>query len=655
MKYIRWKAVVPLVIITAIVLVFCVFLIDGITRKVLVSAGEMIFSAKVNIGSVRIRFKGPSIEITGIGVADKDDPFKNLFEADRIKFGVSFIHLLSKRFIIDDIIVDGVRWSTRRLTSGALPPKKQKRIEKAKKKEDKDSITAKLLGGLKEKAARDISALPAVKDTKEAGEQLKAFDGKKLIDETADELESKKAIEVLNKEVSEKQEKYTAALNNIDVQQQVKTIQGLSGEISGLKVEKMEDVQPAQGKLSQMEAAGKSLEETRSKLDGLWKEASADITEKQKLVESINGLIQKDYEKLLAKVKLPDISKGNISQVLFGRMWLGRVNSVLGYIHLARKYMGHRKKGEKKTVRTRLKGVDVVFHRDKGLPGFLVRNARISATTGGGGKDEERAISLAGGASDWTSDPVLLGRPAKIKLEGKSKDRVYSVDGIFDHTGETPLDEISIEMRGMDIGGIEFGESEYLPAMKDGKIRIRSGFALKGDALDCRMFINVTGLKFAAIKGGGDEMQKVLNEVYRSIDSVEINARLYGVSGDLKSELNSNLDGLISNKLKSIYSAKTDEVRAKIKISLDEYVGAEKDNLLKGYNAGRENIEKMYSEKRKTIEEQKKIIEAKVREINDRINALKEQEKKKREKELKQKEEELKQKAAPQIEKLFKK
>ncbi|MFN3966148.1 MAG: hypothetical protein ACK4JE_00400, partial [Endomicrobiia bacterium] len=115
-KLIRWKAVIPLLVFIAGTTIFCVFFLDTIIKNTFISIGESIFSAKVEIAKLKTKFKNMSIEIKGIQVADKSDPWKNLFEIDSVKFGIQPIPLLSKKVIIDEMSVEGIKWSTKRKT-----------------------------------------------------------------------------------------------------------------------------------------------------------------------------------------------------------------------------------------------------------------------------------------------------------------------------------------------------------------------------------------------------------------------------------------------------------------------------------------------------------------------------------------------------------
>ena len=108
----RWKYFIPTVVITALIVVFNIFFLDYLLKTSIISAGEMIFGARVEVSSVKTRFKNLSIDIKGLKAANKSDVFKNLFEIDDIRFSVRPAPLLSMKLIINEMAVDGVKWGT---------------------------------------------------------------------------------------------------------------------------------------------------------------------------------------------------------------------------------------------------------------------------------------------------------------------------------------------------------------------------------------------------------------------------------------------------------------------------------------------------------------------------------------------------------------
>ncbi|MFN3966149.1 MAG: hypothetical protein ACK4JE_00405, partial [Endomicrobiia bacterium] len=438
---------------------------------------------------------------------------------------------------------------------------------------------------LQEKAKKEVSALPVVKDAKALEKELKSIDVNKLISET--DLESKKLIETLQQESFQKYENYKNEIQNLNIDEQTKLVKSLIDEISTIKIEKLEDIKTAQEKITALNEKKKLLEETFEKLKKIKNSIDSDLAESKELSKKIELAIERDYKNILDKVKLPELTKGNISKALFGELWINRVNTALHYINLARKYFPPRKKEQKKTVRQRAKGMDIVFHKEKVLPGFWIKKISVSGTTGGEGKDNENAVILSGFVSDINSDPAVVNKPTVAKIEGRKLAHQYLIEGIFDHTKETPIDTISLNIKGLGIEEFKIPETENIPKIENGMINLESIFTLKGEELDCKMKLSIENIKFSKLNSlteEKDELKKIIDEIFQSIDKIFLTAKLYGKMDSLTTELDSNLDDLIIDKLKAIYGRKIQEIRTKIKSAIDENLIKPKEKFLKEYS-----------------------------------------------------------------------
>src|SRR3989339_339107 len=404
MKIIRWKAVIPLAVLTTLTVVFCVFFMDSIIKNIFISSGEAIFGAKVEIRKLKTGIISPSIDIQGLQIADKGNFFKNAIEVDSIRFGMKFLPLLSKKVIIDDMSIENIRFGTERKTSGELPPKKIKKIEKKQKAEKKDGITSKLFDSLKAKMDQEASSMPIAKGTDGLGDSVKSFDAKKLV--SGYDLESKKKLDSLSKDSAEKFQKYKTQREGIKPEERVESTNLLIKEVSKIKIKTVQDVQPAKEKIDSLNKEKQLLDETLSKINASKDGISKELKEKGAVIGQIDDLVKKDRDNLMAMVNIGKIDKGGIARAVFGPIWMNRVNKGMYYLYLVRKYSPPKKKNQAKDLFPREKGYDVVFYKSEVLPGLLIKHIGIS------GKSEE--LDLEGTLVDLCSDQMAYGRPARL-------------------------------------------------------------------------------------------------------------------------------------------------------------------------------------------------------------------------------------------------
>ncbi|MCS7152144.1 MAG: TIGR03545 family protein [Endomicrobia bacterium] len=635
MKYIRWKALIPLLIFSLLLTIFFLFFLDTFLKKSIISAGESIFGAKVEISYLNIKLKHSSIEIKGLQIADKSDPWKNLFEIDRIKFDFRFIPILSKKFIIEDMTVEGIKWSTKRDTYGGLPPRKLKRLEKKRQKEDRDSFTTKLMLTIKQKAEQEIKELPIVQNIKSYEEQLRKINIEKLLSEF--ELESKKTIIQMQQSYTEKYQSYIDKIQKLDIDQQVSTAKELLDELSSVKIEKYDDIKTIQTKVAIINEKKKSIEETLDSINRLKSDFDKDFVELKDINSKINSALDSDYKNILSKLQLPEFKKENISKTLFGQMWIDRVNTAINYIHLARKYFQMRKEKDKKTIRPRMRGVDVVFHKKEVLPNLWIKKMFVSGTTGGKGKDNEEALLLSGLVTGITSDQLVTGEPTIVKLSGKKLQQNYVLEAIFDRTKEVPVDTIKINVENLVTKNLILSNNEWIPKIDRCNMSVNSTFALIGEELDCNMIIWFNNINFAKLDqtDTSDELKKLLYEIFSSMEKLYINAKLYGRKDSLSFEINSNIDDLVINKMKTIFGRTLQEYKERIKSELEKNIMEHREKFFKEYTQKKDEFLGIYNEKKNTLEQVKAEIEQKVKQVNLEINRVTDTLKKKAEEEIK--------------------
>ena len=127
---------VPLIAVA----VFITTLVSGfmltknvIAKKVIKTTVEAVAEARCDIQKVDIKFLDSTFKLTGLQVANKNEPMKNLFSISSITFDFDMLQLLKSRFVANELSVYGVEINSDRTYSGTLPPKKAKKLKNRKK------------------------------------------------------------------------------------------------------------------------------------------------------------------------------------------------------------------------------------------------------------------------------------------------------------------------------------------------------------------------------------------------------------------------------------------------------------------------------------------------------------------------------------------
>lgn len=152
---------VPLIAVA----VFITVLVSGImltkniiAKKIIQTSVEAIAEARCDIQKVDIKFFDSTFKLTGLQVANKNEPMKNLFSISSITFDFDLLQLLKSRFVANELSVYGVEINSDRTYSGTLPPKKAKKIKKQKKaKVKKERKESPLINELKSKSLDSLN------------------------------------------------------------------------------------------------------------------------------------------------------------------------------------------------------------------------------------------------------------------------------------------------------------------------------------------------------------------------------------------------------------------------------------------------------------------------------------------------------------------
>lgn len=613
----RWKFVIPVGIIIIVTVLAALLFLDPLLRRALISSGESVFGAKVEVASLKTRFKDLSVSITGLAVADRNNEWKNIFSVEQARFGMKLVPLLSKKFIIDDLSITGISWGTQRTTSGALPPKKRAALAEKAARDNKDSAVWKMMNAVQDRAVKEAAGLPPVQTILAAQDLMKDFSADKLIDAAG--LTSIREMETLQKGVQDKYAQYQVSLGAINVDAQLAELRAAVEAVGQIKINTVADIEPAQARLARLRQAKAAVEGSIKTLAELQSRASSDFGAQKDMLQRINEMKDRDLKALSEKFQLPSFSMNNLSQVLFGPAWLNRVQSAMYYVHLAQKYMPPRKKEEAVVERQRLRGTDVSFPLAYNPPDFLIGAMKLSGSTGGPGKPGA-PLDFAGSVRDITSDPVLLGRPVVAQLAGAQAGRSLKIDAVFNHCQPVAEDVITAAYTGMPASALGIPSSEYLPSFDTGTAAVTARFAFTGGVLDSTLDLAISGFSLSVSTSPRDAAREIIEGLWDGVKTITVTAKVTGTADTLSMSVSSNLDAVFAQRLKKMFGAKLAEAQARLRAEIDKLTEQKKQELLAQFNEKRDALLSQVTGRQKELQSQ---VDAATSQANARENDIK--------------------------------
>jgi len=626
----RWKYFIPTLVILSAIIVFNIIFLDSVLKKVFIASGEMAFGAKVEVQSLKTKFSNLSIKIDGLQIADKNDCWKNLAEAKTISFALKPLPLLSKKFIIEKMSVEGVMWQTKRNTYGQLPPKKIKKFNKT----NKNSLLGKLTNSLAQKGKSEIIQLPAVSALSDAQKNLENISINTVIDPA--QIQTLKEIDVMKADVASKYASYQSSFSNLNVTATIESAKSTLNGLSDIKVDSLENIKTAKEKIDAALSAKITVEAKLNEFNSLKSSISKDIVTEKQLTEKIAQLTNADVTGLMDKLKIPEVSFSNISKALFGQLWINRVNSLISYVELARKYMPPKKSNTNIILTpSRMNGTNVSFPKKDNPPDFLIQQISLSGTTAGPGKEMQLGTTFNGSILNITSDQTLLDKPTTFQISGKQNSSLLNFNGTFDHRAYPGKDIINATLEGLSVDAFGIPKSEYLPEFSNGEGKINASLTLTGEEIDCKVKVILDKLTAKkTLYKDNEEVAKIIDYLWAGISDIVMDISATGKMDNLKFDVSSNLDKVLSERLKALFGQKITEYKAQLTQKVNSLIASKKAELLEEFNAIKNEYQKLIDEKQKELNTQIESIKTQVQAKEDEIKNKAENEKQKAQEEL---------------------
>ncbi|MBI1912569.1 MAG: TIGR03545 family protein [Deltaproteobacteria bacterium] len=511
MKWIRWNGLIAFFIISAILLVFWHFLIDILIERRIEKTGTSLVGAKVELDNADLSLFPLGLTLSGVQVTNPAEPMKNAFEVARISFTIDGANLIRKKYIIEEMAVDGVKLNTQRKASGA--------VGRQKKAESPEVDALKLL----------TFELPDVKEV------LKKED-----------IGSIKQIEDLTTKIEADKVRFEKQLSALPDEKKIKEyedrIESLKRSARGLG---------GIGRAGELLAIKNEIQDQLKRIAALRDEMNINVTNYRKRMEEATSSPGKDAEKIVNKYSFSPDRLTNLSSLFIGGKvrewvdnglrWRGKVNQIVSPEGKAN--------GAEIQKPLRGKGVDVQFKEYRPLPDFLIRKASVSVNIPAG--------DIAGLITNITGDQDILGAPMKIRLSGEKLKGLTSalLEGEINRvTPYNPRDIINFTLKGYRLHDFKLTDNKYmLMAIKEALTDFHLKAELKGDSIDANIGSTVrSALIDTAIKGEKNAILETMSSALSGVKAFNFDAGVKGNIKDYKLRLDSDLDRVLSNAVGGI-------------------------------------------------------------------------------------------------------
>ncbi|MDX2191802.1 MAG: TIGR03545 family protein [Gemmatimonadales bacterium] len=561
MALIRWKAVLPMALVTALVAVFWLFFLDETVRRLIERQGTAALCAKVELRRFHLTLKGLQVELEGLRVTDPVAPMRNMFELEQAVADLEWPPLLEKKVRVRELAARGMRFGTARPASGAVPDCRQsppgvvgQLVDDWVRAVPRPSLDLGGLSRLQQLPTLRPDSLATVRQAKAVialGDSLKrAFEADVRAADPRPTIDTAKALV-----------------------QQVKAFDPKRLDVAGaarLAQQARGTIQQVQARKRQVDALGRSVE---TRLDSL-----------RRGVAGLERAKQQDLAFAKSLVQLPSLDMPSVSAALFTDIALERLKPMLYWVNLAEQYVppGLDPRRRRGPDRLRLAGTTYEFPRAARYPTFLLDLGEATLEVGG--------VSAASGAyrarvEHASTEPALVGEPLRFlaeRTDAAKGPRELRVSATVDRRGATPRDTVAALLDGLQLPSATIAPVGATLGFGTGRVTI--GLSRVGDRLAGQWRVDAQGVTWtrtstvdaaeAARFGTRAWGEALLWRTVSSIRDVTIDARIAGSLAKPELAISSNVGDQVSAGLQRALGAEVAKLEAQLRAEVDRAVQA---------------------------------------------------------------------------------
>jgi uncharacterized protein (TIGR03545 family) len=562
-KFFRWKALIPLALFVAVVVLAWVLFVDRLIRLGIEAGGTAVNGARVELASARFRLFQGDLRLRGLQVTDADQPMRNLFAVDEIKLDLGLRALLEKKFDAETVAVRGLTFGGARKTSGALPAR-----AKEPAVETRDSVQG---------WAHQLP-IPAL----DLGNLGKVLDVKGVSADSLQSLAQARALAQSGDSLKTAWEGKLAAANPRPV---IDSAEALAKRLSGTDIRRL-GIAGARDAAASIRTELTAIRGARDRLTSLQHDVTAQVGTLRARAAALDQARAADYAYARRLVKVPSLDPKDLAASLVGRSALERMVPQLAYLRILdhRIPPGVKPQRHAGPKRARMAGTTFVFPKAHRYPTLLLEFAEGTFTLPGRTTAAGEYVARLTGV---TTEPAVYGKPLTFLADragavAVGPQRIH-VAGTLDRTAEVPRDSVVADLAGVGLPALDI-------AAAGARVDLRTGdqsfsFSRVGDSISGRWFVHSDSVSWSrhadsaaapaasAPIGSRAWLDALVWGAISSLKNVEIEARIHGRFASPAFDVSSNIGGAVSRALGQAVTAEVRRAETMVRAKIDSLVG----------------------------------------------------------------------------------
>ena len=535
---IRWKGVIAFVVLLVLT-GFALWLTDDMAaEKIIEEYGSQLVGAKVEVDHAKVSALRVNLDLKGLQVTNPNKAMENLFSANKIKFDFKVLPLFYPSAMATKVNIKGLRFSTKRKTSGALKQTHSK---------DKSFINKKMKKAINKKVNSLKSEYQKSTFTSLIN-NIKAGNAKEIIQDL--DLQTVKEANALRNDI-----KKTQAYHNFQLKKFPSNakLTRLEKEIKSLENTNWKNPAETLRAINKMRKYQKLISRLQKKIAEEQKNYTTSLKQLQNRVDRFKSAVKQDKEKIKKEFPLNEEGLKNLGIKLFGEEIIKHYEQVLMAVTYIRGYMAKKGSGEEQKeikVVAAPEGKNVIFPVKAIYPGVWCGEVLLQHLDSKNKRDRE----ISGKIKNITDSPMLIKKPliAELKIDMPAKNiKKGLLKFKWDQYKSYPSADAKVVLNGIQLNNIKLKEEKkFALKLKNGIANINNmiKFEQKTTKIITKLVISEVVLDFKETSSN-----TYLNLIKQSLSKIgefsfDIKSTITD-DGELTISLSSNLDKILSNTL----------------------------------------------------------------------------------------------------------
>jgi uncharacterized protein (TIGR03545 family) len=595
---VRWKGIIPLVLILLAIVVLWLTLGENLLRNTIEEAATKFLGTEVDIARLDVSLRDATVELRGVSIADPFDRMRNLVEADRVRGVLEGRPLLERKIILRTLVLGGMRTGTTRRTASAPAPK--------------NGFAAATLRSLDAWAARlrkpvaSFTPIDTIRSIVLDPTQLATV---------------KRALEAAGRADS-LHDALLASYRRLALEPVLDSARAVSTRLKGANPRTL-GIDGTRQAVAEVRRTIAQVDSAKKRVESLARDAKTSVAIVDDELHALDDARRADYAFARSLLKLPSIEGPDLGGALFGDVSIDRFQKIMYWAEMAQKYvppglLPREKPGPK---RLRMAGSTVSFPKAREYPDFLLKRGDIALAIGG---KNAAAGDYAATITNVTTMPALVREPTRFTLTRRSTaGMVASIDsrGVLDHVGGRIRDSLGVTASGVTLPSFPLPGLPIRANLGAGNSRI--DVLRLGNRIAARWTMNAPNVAWqrtGAAAGAGataagvrNQMEALALRVIEGVDNLNVTADLTGDIAKPTLTVRSNLDQLLAERLRAVGGEELAKAETKVRAQVDRIVDEKTAPIRAKADSLRAEGEQRVAEARARLDEEKQKLDERLK------------------------------------------